>query len=182
MSCVYRGLCLLRQHFVVGFLSGGLRVRAATFSCGWLSALLLELVPAPPQYISAAPHAADHFFLKRSGGQAVRGSQAVRSVTLVRPCRVRAWVWSCVGPFARWSALRMACVVLGWRVGVADFPRSRLRLPLAPSQHTSAAPHAADHFFLEWSGGQAVRGSEAVRSAVSCAAFLRRRVATTSRH
>ena len=59
-----------------------------------------------------------------------------------------------------------------WRADVADVPRCSLSWPLAPPQHASAAPHAADPFFLKRSGGQTVRGSEAVRSAVSCAFFF----------
>ena len=85
---------------------------------------------------------------------------------------------ACAKSFARWSALRTACAVQEWRAGAVDFAHSSLDLPLAPLQHTSAAPHAAGRFFSKRSGGQAVRGSEAVQSAVRvwlCCGFVWRR-------
>ena len=132
-----------------------LSVAAACAFFRWLLGVVafalcfLSLPPAPPQHTSAAPHAADRFLSKRSGGQAVRGYEAGRSFMV------------CAKSFARWSALRTACAVQEWRAGAADFPHSSLSLSLAPLQHTPAAQHAADRSFLERSGGQAVRGSEA---------------------
>ena len=93
-------------------------------------------------------------FLKWSGRQAVRGSEALRSVLRMCPCGVFTVV--CVGcagilslafcPVACASVLRLSVAV--------GSSLCFLSLPSAPLQHTSAAPHAADHFSLKRSGGQ----------------------------
>ena len=105
-------------------------------------------------------------FLKWSGGQAVRGSEVLRSVT--RLCHVgflRCLAWLRVLLFA--GVFFGARAFLGRLFVAAASALCVLGLPCALPQHTSAAPHVADRFFVKRSGGQAVRGSEARRSARS---------------
>ena len=85
-------------------------------------------------------------FLERFGWQAVRGSEAVRVAHLAG--------WFGV-PFLLNSAVSLSVgllldsLCLEWRFGVAASSFCFSTLPLASPQHTSAAPHAANCFFLE---------------------------------
>ena len=109
--------CLSVSFMARAFL-GRLFVAAASALC------VLGLPCALPQHTSAASHAADRFFVKRSGGQAVRGSEARRSATLVGWLFVSHIGFVVCEVLRRWSALLTAGSVLGWRAVVADFAHS----------------------------------------------------------
>ena len=90
-------------------------------------------------------------FLKWSGGQAVRGSEALRLEFRLCPRGVVAWLFLLRLRLLVWFPNVVRAFLVRWSV--------LLRLPSAPRQHTSAAPHATDRFFLEalgWAGGSGV--------------------------
>ena len=103
-------------------------------------------------------------FLKWSGGQAVRGSEVLRSLTRLCPCLV--FALRCLAACAFVRSVSVGARAFLGRVSVAAASAlCVLGVPCALPQHTSAAPHAADRFFVKRSGGQAVRGSGAGCSA-----------------
>jgi hypothetical protein len=133
--------------------------------------VLFAFRDASSQHTLAAPRAADHFVLEVVGRQAVRGSEVLRSLIRLCPCWVFALRCLAACAFVRWVSVG-ARAFLG-RVSVAAASAlCVLGLPCTLPQHTSAAPHAADRFFVKRSGGQAVRGSEARRSATLVSFFF----------
>ena len=93
-------------------------------------------------------------FLEAVWRQAVRRSEAELWSFVIVSLRSDVAV-ACAVALALWTALRAAFGGLELQFGVAASAFSASSLPLALPQHTPAASHAADRFFLEavWRAG-----------------------------